>query len=71
MHSTTAARLRLKAVRDVGADAQSPWRIVCSKGHLGEAKVADHARALPHEDVEALEVPVRHLPGERGGLFRS
>ena len=30
--------------------------------HFRNAEVGDLARALAHEDVEALEVPVRHLP---------
>ena len=29
---------------------------------LRQAKVADLASALPHENVQALQVPVRHLP---------
>ena len=53
-------------------DSQKPrWYIhlglVEWKGDLGEAKVSDFARALAHEDVEALEVPVRYLSEQREG----
>jgi hypothetical protein len=34
--------------------------------HLGEAEVGDHAASVEHEDVEALQVPVRHLLSQVG-----
>ena len=41
---------------------QNHLKLVNSRMNLREAEVADLARALAHENVEALEVPVRNLP---------
>ena len=41
------------------------------KGDLGQAEVGDGARAPSHEDVQALQVSVRHLPRESGHVTRE